>query len=136
MAGVTAGLIFGLGIIASSVKFTAKRPDLLDLLDVGRVQFGALHFAEAILIPATLGLTILMGPRQRIVTVIAGACFLLKVIWLQPILNRRMNLRLEGHSLPDSYQHIAYILLSSLIVILLLFLSFSRESDSRQILKS
>ncbi|HRF59184.1 MAG TPA: hypothetical protein PLH94_04630 [Fimbriimonadaceae bacterium] len=120
MSFFASGLVVGLSLIAAAVKFTATRPDLLDLLDVGRVQFAALHMAEWILVPAACTLLAIGVPRLRMATAVTAACFLVKALLLQPALHARMVARLADQSVPESNIHVTYVVASVTLVLLLL----------------
>jgi hypothetical protein len=120
-------VIIGLGFVAAAAKFQAVRPDLMQLLDVGRVQFGALHQIEAVLVPLTCLMLAFGGRRHRICAGMAFAAFLGKAIILQPALHQRMVDRLAGQSVGDSSLHLQYVLASLLVVILLFGASLVRE---------
>lgn len=116
---VASGIIVGLGFVAAGVKFTAARPSLLDLLDVGRVQFGALHQIEWVLIPAAclcLAIGLPKGWRWASAT---GLVFLIQMLAVVPPLSSRMAARLAEQSLPASSIHEAYVGVALLLVILL-----------------
>ncbi len=132
IAGVAAGIIIGLGFVAAAVKFTAKKPDLLDLLDVGRVQFGALHQVEWLLVPLSCGLVALGGRRNQIVAGAAFGLLVIKTLFIQPALHQHMVSRLEGKPISGSSPHLEYLIISLLMVICLLFLSLSgtRHNDA------
>lgn len=114
------GLVVGLSFIAAAVKFTAVRPDILDLLDVGRVQFAALHLAEWILVPAACLLLAIGLPKLRVATAVTAGCFLVKALLLQPALHARMVARLADESVPESNLHVTYVVASVTLVLLLL----------------
>lgn len=115
----SAGLVVGLGFIAAAVKFTASRPDLLDLLDVGRVQFAALHLAERFLVPAACVSVILAWPRLWKTVTLTLVCYLAKAIVIQPTLSARMMARLSGEQVPNSGIHEGYVYVATGLVALL-----------------
>lgn len=128
-----AGIVVGLGFIAAWVKFTATRPDLLDLLDVGRVQFGALHWVELALVPLAclwIWLGGARGPRKWVA--VTAVSFLIQAVLIQPPLHTRMVERLAGETLPDSNLHIAYVVVSLALTVALVgqgFVAISQKND-------
>lgn len=103
---------------------------MLHLLDVGRVQFSALHTAEWVLIPLTCGLVATGGNRDRILAILTLVFFLVKALMIQPVLHQHMVARLAGESISGPSSHLPYVLASSLMVISLLALALSRESNA------
>jgi len=130
LAGISLGFIVGLGYIAAWVKFSAKNPDMLDLLDVGRVQFSALHTAEWILVPLTCGLVATGGKRDRILAILTLGFFFVKALGIQPVLHQHMIARLRGELMSGLSPHLPYVVVSSLMVLSLLALAMSRESNA------
>jgi len=128
-----AGIVVGLGFIAAWVKFTATRPDLLDLLDVGRVQFGALHWVELALVPLAclwIWLGGARGPRKWVA--VTAVSFVIQAVLIQPPLHTRMVERLAGKTLPDSNLHIAYVVVSLALTVALVgqgFVAISQKND-------
>lgn len=112
---VAAGVIVGLGFIAAAVKFTAVKPNLMGLLDVGRVQFGALHFAEWLLVPASCLALLWAVPRAKMWVLITATIFLFQALAVQPPLHARMVARLAGENVGDSNLHVVYVVVSMLL---------------------
>lgn len=114
------GFVVALGFVAAAVKFTAGRPGVLELLDVGRVQFAALHTAEWALVPASCLLVWRGAPRLWPLPAATLAVFLAKSLVVQPPLHARMAARLAGEVVPPSRLHDAYTALAVAMVVLLL----------------
>lgn len=112
---VAAGVIVGLGFIAAAVKFTAVKPDLMGLLDVGRVQFGALHLAEWLLVPAACLALFWAVPSAKKWSMFSLAIFLVQAVAIQPPLHARMVARLAGENVGDSNLHVVYVVVSMLL---------------------
>jgi hypothetical protein len=119
LSATTAGLIIGLGFIAAAVKFTAVKPDIIDLLDVGRVQFSALHTAEAVLVPLSCLFVAFAGRRSLFLAGATLVCYFAKLILIQPGLHQRMVDRLAGNAPAGGGSHQEYVVVAFLLVMLL-----------------
>lgn len=116
---LTSGIIVGLGFVAAAAKFTATRPSLLELLDVGRTQFSALHLLEWILVPAAC-LTLLVGlPKAWKWVAATAAAFLIQMLVVVPPLADRMTARLAEQPLPASSAHEYYVWVALALSLLL-----------------
>lgn len=124
LAGISAGFIVGLGHVGAGVKFTAQKPEMQELLDVGRVQFGALHLVESALVPVTLVLAFFGGRWHKVIASTALCCYLVKSLHVQPALHTRMLQRLAGEIVGESNLHIQYFAMSASLVGLLTALAF------------
>lgn len=116
----TAGLVIGLGFIAAAVKFTAPRPELLDLLDVGRVQFGALHSLELVLVPLACGLLVLGDQRLWKAVMVTLLVYLWQVLLIQPSLHARMVARLAGEPVAGGGSHEMYVYVAMGLTLMLI----------------
>lgn len=114
-----AGVIIGLGFIAAGVKFTAQRPEILDLLDVGRVQFGALHAIELWLVPLACFAMLAGTPKLWKAILLSLGCFLFKVLYIQPPLHARMIARLSGEPVLGTGPHEYYVYVAGCLTLLL-----------------
>jgi hypothetical protein len=129
------GMLLGVSFLEAWVKFRASSLTLPVGLDVGRHVFRALNLAE--LFWAVIGAAGLMACRWSSMAPILpfSAAFLtlvLQVLWLRPVLNRRVEAILAGGTLPRSPLHLLYIagecvkLISLIIAGLLAILSAVR----------
>lgn len=116
---LTSGIIVGLGFVAAAVKFTAVKPSLLDLLDVGRVQFGALHLLEWILVPSACLLLMAGTPKAWKWAAPTALVFLAQMMLVVPPLSARMIARLAEQPLPASSIHEVYVGVALLLSLLL-----------------
>ncbi|MBL8059256.1 MAG: hypothetical protein JNK63_00905 [Chthonomonas sp.] len=132
LAGICAGLIVGLGHVGAAVKFTAQKPSTFELLDVGRVQFGALHLAESVLVPVTVLLSLFGGRWHKVLALITLSCYLTKSLLVQPALHDRMLQRLSGEVVRESNLHYQYIVTSAVLVLLLTALAFLDSEPAKE----
>lgn len=116
---LTSGIIVGLGFVAAAAKFTATRPSLLELLDVGRTQFSALHLLEWILVPAACLSLVLGLPRLWKWAAATGAVFVVQMLVVVPPLSERMTARLAEKPLPAGSAHDWYVWVALALSLLL-----------------
>jgi hypothetical protein len=107
-----AGMLLGVSFLEAWVKFRAPTPTLPIGLDVGRQVFRALNLAE--LFWAVIGAACLTSSRWfgTAPTLPFSAAFLtlvLQVLWLRPVLDRRVEAILSGGTPPRSPLHLLYI---------------------------
>lgn len=137
LSATTAGLIIGLGFIAAAVKFTAVKPDMIDLLDVGRVQFLALHTVEVVLVPLSCLSVGFAGRRSRFLAGTTFVCYCAKLIFIQPGLHQRMVDLLAGNAPAGGGSHQEYVLVAFLLVVLLFAQALvPNQSDSQNCTQS
>ena len=108
---VWAGLALGGNIIAAPAKFQVDSLTQSQLLLVGRAQFAWLGSAELIFASATILLCGFAKGRLRMLGLIAVVLFGLQRFGLQPMLEARTDLILEGAPAPESTLHLVFIVL-------------------------
>jgi len=116
---LSSGIIVGLGFVAAAAKFSATRPSVLELLDVGRTQFSALHFSEWILVPAACISLVLGMPKAWKWGAATGSVFLFQMLLVVPPLTDRMTARLAEQPLPASSAHQTYVWVALALSLLL-----------------
>ena len=112
-----AGVIIGLGYVAAYAKFNATKPDLTELLEVGRNQFSALHLIEWIVIPILLMFGCFISNQLRFLSIVMAVLFLVQMFVILPSLDDRMARAISGGSMPGSNLHLYYVAVSFLQVI-------------------
>lgn len=112
---ITAGIFLWIGVafagnlVAAPAKFQAASLTLPVALDVGRVQFLWIGFAEAICL---LVILCLLGSARRWPSwplIAATAVFALQRIWLLPLLDIRTLAIIGGAQVEDSLLHFVYV---------------------------
>jgi hypothetical protein len=120
-AAIYFGLLAGVSLLATPVKFLAPSLSLPVALDVGRHTFAVLNKVEwaAALVVLSFGL----GARAR--WIVAAAVLILLALaadtwWLLPTLDARVGLIMRGVQPAPSMLHWLYIALDGLKLVLLL----------------
>jgi hypothetical protein len=128
-----AGMIVGISMIATPVRFTVATITRPIALDVGRAVFAALNKAEFVALIILLIVVRASGRASRL----WGFCGILALIviaqsvWLTPELAERTQMIINGIEPPKSYLHAIYSTLELLKIGLLLYLGFlSPGSDA------
>jgi hypothetical protein len=122
-----AGMIVGISMIATPVRFTAVSISRPVALDVGRVVFAALNKAELLALVLLLIIVRVSG-RSRELWAWCGILILIVLAqgaWLIPELAARTDIIMAGGELPPSAAHAIYSSLELVKIGLLLFLGFS-----------
>lgn len=137
-AGVLAllwfGLVFGVSLLATPVKFLAPSLDLAVALDVGRHTFSVLNIVELLLL-TLLALAILIAARTR--PLVAGLMGLLVILaiqsfWLLPALDARVDIYMAGQVPPPSPLHTLYAASEGVkLLVLALIAAFSLRGALR-----
>jgi hypothetical protein len=107
---VWAGIIIGVSLISTPVKFQAPLLTMPAGLDVGRYTFRLLSRIELGLAVAAIIAAFFAKPaRISIIALsIVVAAVLLQHYWLLPVLDARVTRLLAGESIPDSAHHTVY----------------------------
>ena len=120
------GLVVGVSMLATPVRFSAESITRPVALDVGRVVFAALNKAEIV---ALIVLLIIMrvSPQAKRLWAFGftlALIVLVQAIWLIPELAARTDLILQGIEPPPSIAHAAYSILELAKLGLLAWLGF------------
>ena len=112
LALLWAGLLAGVSMLATPVKFAAPSLALPVALDVGRVTFAMLNRVE---IGAAVLLLVVVMATARSGWNIAGAVLLamlvgLQTVWLLPALDARVQIIIEGSMPPPNSMHLLYVI--------------------------
>ncbi len=120
------GLLLGVSLLATTVKFQAPSLDLPTALDVGRVTFALLSKVEWVLCGVLIAAAFLSPLSQG---VRLGGCAVLVAVlacqasWLLPALDLRASQIIAGATVPASNHHLYYVAAEGLKTLLLLALS-------------
>jgi hypothetical protein len=114
------GLLLGISVLETPLKFRAPGITLALGLGIGRLVFRALNGAELVL---AVVLTLVVAQRARgwplAVVGVTDALLLAQVLWLRPRLDMRALRIIEGDNAPASSLHLGYIALEAVKLVLL-----------------
>ena len=125
LAALWAGMIAGVSLLATPVKFLAPSLSMVAALEVGRHTFNVFSYVEIVFVLAVLG-TVFFGKPSRLTAsalVLVGLLLLFQRLWLLPALDTRVGLILKGETVPPSFHHHLYAFAEGFKVILLLAIS-------------
>ncbi len=120
------GMILGVSVIATPLKFQAPSVTLETGLDIGRLVFGVFNKIEIVL-AAGMGLMLLLSKQKdRSVGMLAVVwlALALQTVWLLPALVDRIQMIIQGQQLPPSGLHSIYVGLEVLKVLALAVFAF------------
>lgn len=109
VAAIWLGMLIGVSLIATPVKFHAAGLDLPTALDIGRLTFGLfarVEWALALCLIATLVAGSAGWRRVAAAVVIAGLA--LQAVWLLPALTARVAVYAAGAAPEESFHHALY----------------------------
>jgi hypothetical protein len=106
------GMVLAISFLEAPLKFRAPGVTLALGLGIGRLVFRALNACEIVLAAcliagAAAGAT--ASTTALVLAIVVAACLLIQVIALQPILDRRAKVIIEGGERTASKGHVAYI---------------------------
>jgi len=110
------GLVVGISVLETPLKFRAPGMTVALGLGIGRLVFRALNTAELVL-AATLTVSLLGAPPGVPTASLVGVLWLLllvQVVGLRPALDRRAQLIVDGGTPPPSRSHHLYIALEGI----------------------
>jgi hypothetical protein len=114
------GLMLGISVLETPLKFRAPGITLALGLGIGRLVFRALNRVELVL---AIVLTLVVAQRARswplVVLGVADALLLAQVLWLRPQLDRRALRIIDGADAEASSLHLVYIGLEAAKLVLL-----------------
>ena len=107
------GLIIGVSFVATPAKFLAPDLSLIDALSVGRVTFKVFSWIELTLLINLLALMFwekLLPPKGIVLIAAIVLCLAINYVGLKPFLDHRVQLMMEGQTVPHSPVHRIYII--------------------------
>jgi len=120
------GMVLGVSILSTPIRFTAATITRPIALDVGRVTFAALNKAEFVaLIIVLILVRVSSGARALWIPVFALALILIaQSAWLLPELGTRTDMIIAGTEPPPSIAHSVYSVLEIGKLVLLSYTGF------------
>jgi hypothetical protein len=114
------GLVLGISVIETPLKFQAPGITTALGLGIGRLVFHALNLVE-LAIACMLAIVVARQARGRPLALLGGivAILLVQAFWLRPLLDDRAVRIIAGEDVPDSSLHLAYIALESVKLVAL-----------------
>lgn len=120
------GMVLGVSILSTPIRFTATTITRPVALDVGRVTFAALNKAEFVaLIIVLIVLRVSGSARAMWIPVFSLALILIaQSAWLLPELGARTDMIIAGTEPPPSIAHSVYSVLEITKLVLLSYVGF------------
>lgn len=115
------GLVLGISVLETPLKFRAPGMTLALGLGVGRLVFRALNAAELVL-AAVFTVSLVSVAPDVLTTILVAAVWLLLVVQvfgLRPALDRRVQVIIDGGAPPRSRLHRLYIALEGIKLLML-----------------
>ena len=114
------GLVVGISVIETPLKFRAPGITTPLALGIGRLVFRALNVVELV-IACVLVVVVVRQARDWPLALLAAviAILLAQVFWLRPALDDRALRVIAGEDVPPSSLHVAYIALEGVKLIVL-----------------
>jgi hypothetical protein len=115
------GMVLAISFLEAPLKFRAPGVTLPLGLDIGRRVFRALNIAETVLAAAATIACLVAPPGSAgsALLVLAWLVLIIQVAVLRPRLDRRALAIIAGDTPPASRQHLAYVLLEGIKVVVL-----------------
>lgn len=122
LLAVWAGIVIGVSLISTPVKFQAPLLTMAAGLDVGRYTFRLLSEIELGLAVAAIAATVLARPQRLVVGALAlvVAAVLMQHYWLLPVLDARVTSILAGEPVGPSSYHTVFAAIEVLKSLLLI----------------
>ena len=114
------GLILGISVIETPLKFHAPGITTALGLGIGRLVFHALNLVELV-IACVLAIVVARQARDWPFALLGGviAILLVQAFWLRPLLDDRAVRIIAGEDVPASSLHLAYIALEGVKLVAL-----------------
>lgn len=116
-----AGMLAGVSLLATPVKFEAASLSLPVALEVGKVTFATFSKVEWLL-SAVLAVAALLARSSKLTAVLAALVVVavaFEAFWLLPVLDTRIDAVIAGSPLPSSWHHLAYAVIEVVKLVLL-----------------
>lgn len=115
------GMVLAISFLETPLKFRAPGITIPLGLGIGRLVFRALNAVEVALVVAMVVLGLVVGPSMTacVLIVVLLVLLVLQVIVLRPRLDARAAQLIQGAELPASHQHVLYIVLEGVKVVVL-----------------
>ena len=120
------GMVLGVSVLSTPIRFTATTITRPIALDVGRVTFAALNKAEFVALIITLIIIQIAGSARSLWMPVFGLALIMiaQSAWLLPELGARTDMIIAGSEPPPSIAHSVYSVLEIAKVILLSYTGF------------
>lgn len=120
------GMVLGVSVLSTPIRFTATTITRPIALDVGRVTFAALNKAEFVALIITLIIIRIAGSARTLWIPVFGLALILiaQSAWLLPELSARTDMIIAGSEPPPSIAHSVYSVLEIAKVVLLSYTGF------------
>lgn len=124
-AAVWLGMVIGVSLLATPVKFQAPSLALPVALEVGRVTFGLFSRVEWVFAVLLTVSVVLPGAGRgaRLLTAAVLALVAVEAIWLLPALDARVEAVIQGRPEPASWHHLLYAVAETAKAVLLAVLA-------------
>ncbi len=119
------GMVLAISVLEAPLKFRAPGVTLALGLGIGRLVFRALNLAEVTLVAiltAVCSVTLRPGITGWALLGAAWGLLVVQIVLLRPRLDRRALQIVAGGDLPPSRQHLAYIALEGVKIVVLVAL--------------
>jgi len=127
------GIIIGVSFIATIIKFYAEDITIPIALSIGKVTFNLQIIIDLIILSVIALLTVyyyyqkLKIPAIHIILFIFLLCIIIiQKFYMLPVLDTRINMRLNGKELSDTWHHNGYIIMETSKVIITLIAGLIR----------
>jgi len=117
-AFVWLGLVLGISFLEAPLKFRAPGVTVRIGLGIGRIVFRALNRVELALLVVLLAAAV-AEPALRVAVGLLAVALGVQLLVLRPRLNRRSDRVLAGEDVPRSREHLGYVAVEVLKIVLL-----------------
>jgi len=106
---IWSGVSLGGNLIVAPAKFRVEALEMPIALQVGRAQFTWVGYAEWVLLFLVIAGLILKMKVPAVALAVAIAVFLVQKFWMQPLLEARSDVIIQGGDAGDSQFHLFFI---------------------------